>query len=97
MTFQGPAGARIYRGPPVLPTVTTRWEDRFVVKQRPGPSPLELVGLGATITGCVVGGLGGGYWLGSATGSGTVMTFSGLAVGLIAAFSASYFMIKRYL
>lgn len=62
-----------------------------------GPSLSELLGLGATVAGCVSVGVGGGYWLGSATGSGSVATFSGLAVGLVAAVAASYVRIKRYL
>ncbi len=62
-----------------------------------GPSLSDLLGLGATAAGCIALGVGGGYWLGSATGSGPVVTFSGLAVGLIAAVAASYVRIKRYL
>ncbi|MCU1495483.1 MAG: hypothetical protein JWO62_3247 [Acidimicrobiaceae bacterium] len=67
------------------------------MKQQPGPTVFELVGIGATAGGCVAVGVGGGYWLGSATGVGTVLTFSGLALGLAAAITATYFKIKRYL
>lgn len=67
------------------------------MNQRSGPTVFELVGMGASAGMCVAVGVGGGYWLGSATGSGTVMTFSGLAVGLVAAFGAVYFKVKRYL
>ena len=76
---------------------TTRCEDDAVVPEPSGPSLVELVSLGGLIAGCVLGGLGVGYWIGSATGLGTVMTFSGLALGLSAAVGASYVKIKKYL
>ncbi|MDA8292299.1 MAG: AtpZ/AtpI family protein [Actinomycetota bacterium] len=62
-----------------------------------GPKATDLIGLGATVAGCIALGVGGGYWLGSATGSGSVVTFAGLGLGLVAAAAASYVKIKRYL
>ncbi|GEM_PF-1000437 len=64
---------------------------------RPGPTAFELVGMGATAAGCIAVGVGGGYWLGSATGAGSAAELAGLAVGLVAAVAATYFKIKRYL
>jgi len=81
----------------VLPTRTTKWKDDNEVNRKLGPSGFELVGLGATIAGCVIVGLGSGYWLGSATGVGPVMTFAGLAVGLAAAIGTTYSKIRKYL
>jgi hypothetical protein len=53
--------------------------------------------MGALAAACVAVGVGGGYWLGSATGSETADIFSGLAVGVVAATVAVYVKIKRYL
>ncbi|HUZ19703.1 MAG TPA: hypothetical protein VMU75_03920 [Acidimicrobiales bacterium] len=65
--------------------------------ERPSPTAFELVGLGATAAGCIAVGVGGGYWLGSATGAGSAAELGGLAIGLVAAVAATYFKIKRYL
>jgi len=42
--------------------------------------------------GCIVAGLGVGYWVGTATGA-----LVGLGIGIVAATTATYFKIKRYL
>ena len=63
----------------------------------PGPTAFDLLTLGVTAAACVGLGVGGGYWLGSAVGSESVVTFSGLAVGLCAAVAVAYVKIKSYL
>lgn len=65
--------------------------------ERSRPTVGELVTIGATSAGCVAVGVGGGLWLGSAARVGVVAVFVGLALGLIAAVTAAYFKIKRYL
>jgi hypothetical protein len=67
------------------------------VGKSPGPTAFDLLTLGVTAAACVGLGVGGGYWLGSAVGSESVVTFSGLAVGLCAAVVVTYSKIKRYL
>ncbi|MDA8288659.1 MAG: hypothetical protein M0014_09445 [Actinomycetota bacterium] len=62
-----------------------------------GPTPFELLGIGATAAGCIAIGVVGGYWIGSASRVGVVAVFGGLAVGLVAALAATYFKIKQYL
>jgi hypothetical protein len=61
------------------------------------PTAFDLLSIGGTAAACVGLGVGGGYWLGSAVGSESVATFSGLAVGLCAAVAVTYVKIKSYL
>ncbi len=67
------------------------------MKDRPGPTLLELAGIGIMAALCVAVGVGGGYWLGTVSGAGNAATFGGLAVGCAAAVATAYSKIKRYL
>lgn len=58
---------------------------------------MDLAGVGVVSGLCVAAGVGGGYWLGSATGDGVVPTFIGLALGLAAAVSYAVYKIRSYL
>jgi len=60
-----------------------------------GSSFGDLLGIGAASAGCIAVGVGGGYWIGSATGAGTVATLIGLALGIAGAVLVTYFNIKR--
>jgi hypothetical protein len=62
---------------------------------REGSSLGDLLGIGAASGGCIAVGVGGGYWVGSATGAGTVATLIGLALGTTGAVMVTYFNIKR--
>lgn len=64
---------------------------------RPGPRMLELVGIGGTAGGCVAVGVGAGYWIGSASHAEAVAVFIGLGLGIVAAVTAAYLKIKKYL
>lgn len=81
----------------VLLVPVTRCEDRQRVTERPSPTIVELAGMGLVAGVCVAVGVGVGYWIGDASGSGPVATFAGLGVGVLAAVTATYFKIKRYL
>ena len=65
--------------------------------KRPGPTMLDLIGIGGTAAGCVGLGVGVGYWIGSAVHAETVFLFCGLALGVVAAVLTAYIKIKRYL
>jgi hypothetical protein len=80
-----------------LPIRATRWEDKPSVTRRAGPTYVEFAGMGVTAGACVAVGVGGGYWIGTASGAGPAVTFAGLGVGVLAAVAATYFKIKRYL
>jgi hypothetical protein len=67
------------------------------VDKRPGPTMLDLVGIGGTAAACVGVGVGVGYWIGSAVHAETAFVFCGLALGVVAAVVAAYTKIKRYL
>ena len=81
----------------ILSARTTRWEDEPRVSRSPGPTYVELAGMGVTAGACVGIGVGVGYWIGAVSGAGAGVTFAGLAVGSFAAVAATYFKIKRYL
>ena len=66
-------------------------------EHRGGSAIAELAGLGATAAALIAVGVGGGYWIGVATGAGTISTLAGLGVGVMAAVVAMYSKIKRYL
>jgi hypothetical protein len=53
--------------------------------------------MGLVSAGCVAAGVGGGYWIGAATGAGVVVTFAGLGVGILAAVAATYYKVKKFL
>ena len=57
----------------------------------------ELIGIGISAALCLAAGVGGGYWVGEATGAGTVSTLVGLCVGVAAAVAVMYLTIKRNL
>lgn len=80
-----------------MPAGPRRWEDSDQVTSRPAPTAVALLGIGATAAGCVAIGVGGGYWIGSASRTGVVAVFVGLAVGILAALVATYVKIKEYL
>jgi len=65
--------------------------------ERRSPTIVELAGMGLTAGACVAIGVGGGYWIGEASGSGIAATLAGLGVGVLAAVAATYFNIKRSL
>lgn len=67
------------------------------MSKKPSPSFSSLIGMGVTTALCVAIGVGGGYWLDRTFKTGAVLTFCGLAIGMIAAVVANYFMIKTYL
>jgi hypothetical protein len=60
-----------------------------------GSSLGDLLGIGAASGGCIAVGVGGGYWIGSQTGAGTVATLIGLALGIAGAVTVTYINIKR--
>jgi hypothetical protein len=55
---------------------------------------LQLIGLGSYVAVCIAGGTIGGYFLDEALGTGKVLTLSGLALGLVAAFYGGYRMLS---
>jgi hypothetical protein len=55
----------------------------------------DLLTIGAASGGSIAVGVGGGYWLGVATGAGTVATLIGLALGIAGAVLVTYIKIKR--
>jgi hypothetical protein len=65
--------------------------------RKPTPSAGALVGMGLTTALCLAAGLGGGYWLDGRFHTSPMLTFIGLAVGVLAAVAATYFQIKTYL
>ena len=60
-----------------------------------GSTIADLLGIGATSGACIAIGVGGGYWIGTSTGAGTVATLVGLALGIAGAVLVTYFKIKR--
>lgn len=79
------------------PVATVGDRDDALMAKRPAPSAFDLLSIGGMAAACVGLGVGGGYWLGSAVGSESVATFSGLAVGLCAAVAVAYLKIKSFL
>ncbi len=60
-----------------------------------GSTFADLLSIGGASAGCIAVGVGGGYWIGSSTGAGTVATLIGLALGIAGAVLVTYFKIKR--
>lgn len=54
---------------------------------------VRLLGLGSYVATCIAGGTIGGYFLDEALGTGRILTLSGLALGLVAAFYGGYRML----
>lgn len=67
------------------------------VSRRPSPSFSTFLGMGITTALCIAIGVGGGYWLDVVFKTGALLTFIGLALGLVAAGAAVYFAVKTYL
>jgi hypothetical protein len=67
------------------------------VSKKPSPSFSTLIGMGVTTALCIGVGVGGGYWLDRTFRTGVLLTFVGLAAGLVAAIVAVYFQIKTFL
>lgn len=72
--------------------------------ERPAPSGgrerlavMEFATMGLSSAVLVAAGVGGGYWLGSATGAGTVLVLVGLGFGVVAAAATMYLKLKKYL
>lgn len=65
--------------------------------ERRSPTIVELAGMGLTAGACVAIGVGGGYWIGEASGAATAATLAGLGMGVLAAVVATFFNIKRNL
>lgn len=54
---------------------------------------VQLLGLGSYLATCIAGGTVGGYFLDQWLGTGRILTMSGLALGLVAAFYGGYRML----
>ena len=54
---------------------------------------IQLLGLGSYVAVCIAGGTIGGYFLDGALGTGRILTLTGLALGLVAAFYGGYRML----
>ena len=54
---------------------------------------IQLLGLGSYVAVCIAGGTVGGYFLDGALGTGRILTLTGLALGLVAAFYGGYRML----
>lgn len=54
---------------------------------------VQLLGLGSYIAVCIAGGTVGGYFLDKAFDTGKILTLTGLAIGLVAAFYGGYRML----
>jgi F0F1-type ATP synthase assembly protein I len=54
---------------------------------------VQLLGLGSYVAVCIAGATVGGYFLDKAFGTGNILTLSGLALGLVAAFYGGYRML----
>jgi hypothetical protein len=67
------------------------------VSKKPSPSFNTLIGMGVTTALCIAVGVGGGYWLDRTFQTGVLLTFVGLAIGLVAAVVAVYIEIKTFL
>ena len=66
-------------------------------EQKPSPSFSTLIGMGVATALCVAVGVGGGYWLDRTFHTGELLTFVGLALGVVAAVVVVYFDVKTFL
>ena len=66
-------------------------------KRRDRLAIAEFATMGLSSAVMVAAGVGGGYWLGSATGAGTVLVLVGLGFGVIAAAMTMYLKLRKYL
>jgi hypothetical protein len=67
------------------------------VSKRPSPSFSTLIGMGIATALCIAVGVGGGYWLDKTFHTGVLLTFIGLALGLVAAGVVIYSDVKMFL
>jgi hypothetical protein len=58
---------------------------------------IQLIGLGSYVATCIAGGAIGGHFLDGALGTGRILTMSGLALGMVAAFWGGYRMLMNTL
>ena len=54
---------------------------------------VQLLGLGSYVAVCIAGGTIGGFYLDKALDTGRILTLTGLALGLVAAFYGGYRML----
>ncbi len=54
---------------------------------------VQLLGLGSYVAVCIAGGTVGGFYLDKALETGRILTLTGLALGLVAAFYGGYRML----
>jgi putative Ca2+/H+ antiporter (TMEM165/GDT1 family) len=67
------------------------------VSKKPSPSFSSLIGMGVATALCIAVGVGGGYWLDRTLHTGVVLTFVGLALGVVAAVVVIYLNVKTFL
>jgi len=56
---------------------------------------VQLLGLGSYVAVCIAGGTVGGFYLDKALETGRILTLTGLALGLVAAFYGGYRMLME--
>ena len=67
------------------------------MSKKPSPSFSTLIGMGVATALCIAVGVGGGYWLDRTFHTGVLLTFVGLAFGVIAAVLVIYTNVKSFL
>ena len=67
------------------------------VSKKPSPSFSTLIGMGVATALCIAVGVGGGYWLDRTFHTGELLTFVGLALGVVAAVVVVYSDVKTFL
>ena len=67
------------------------------VSKKPSPSFSTLIGMGVATALCIAVGVGGGYWLDRTFHTGVLLTFVGLALGVVAAVVVVYSNVKMFL
>lgn len=67
------------------------------VGKKPSPSFSTLIGMGIATALCIAVGVGGGYWLDKTFHTGVLLTFVGLALGLVAAGAVIYSDVRTFL
>jgi hypothetical protein len=67
------------------------------VSSKPPPSFSTLIGMGVATALCIAVGVGGGYWLDRTFHTGELLTFVGLALGVVAAVAVVYSDVKTFL
>lgn len=67
------------------------------MSSKPGPGPVQYIGLGISIAVCLVAGMGLGYLLGERVGANVPLIFAGLAVGVAAAVLTVRAELRRYM